>query len=70
METLFNLVKAIVGMVIVMVIWFAIQTFIRRKSGCSSSQDVLDFMKHGCAGCKGNGACHNRGKKEEHHELT
>jgi hypothetical protein len=70
METLFSLIKAVVGMVAVMVIWFAIQSFIRRKSGCGSGKDVLDFMKHGCAGCKGNGACHNRGKEEDHHELA
>jgi hypothetical protein len=70
METLFSLTKAVVGMVAVMVIWFAIQAFIRRNSNCGSNQDVLDFMKHGCAGCKGNGACHNRGKEEKHHELA
>jgi hypothetical protein len=70
METLLSLAKAVVGMVTVLVIWFAIQWFIRRKSGCGRNEDVLDFMKHGCAGCKGNGACHNRGKEEEHHELT
>jgi hypothetical protein len=60
METLFSLIKAVIGMVTVMVIWFGIQSYIRRKSGCGANQDVLDFMKHGCAGCKGNGACHNR----------
>ena len=70
METLFNLVRAIVGMAVVMVLWFGIQTFVRRRSGCGANQDVLDFMKHGCAGCKGNGACHNRGKEEKHHELA
>ena len=70
METLYNLARAVGGMVTLMVIWFAIQTFVRRKSGCGSQQDVLDFMKHGCAGCKGNGACHKRGKEEKHHELA
>lgn len=70
MEAIFNLAKAIVGFSVVMLIWFGIQAFIRRRSGCASGQDVLDFMKHGCAGCKGNGACHNRGKEKEHHELA
>jgi hypothetical protein len=71
MEALFSLLKAVAGMMILMVIWFAIQSFIRRKTpGCGGNKDVLDFMKHGCAGCKGNGACHNRGKEEEHHELA
>jgi hypothetical protein len=60
METVFNFLRAIVGMAAVLVIWFAIQTFVRRRSGCGPNQDVLDFMKHGCAGCQGKGACHNR----------
>jgi hypothetical protein len=70
METLLNLAKAVLGFLTVMLIWFALQAFIRRRSGCASNKDVLDFMKHGCAGCKGNGACHNRGKEEKHHELA
>jgi hypothetical protein len=70
METIFDFAKAILGILIVLAIWFGVQAFVRRRSGCGSNQDVLDFMKHGCAGCKGNGACHNRGKEEEHHELA
>jgi hypothetical protein len=70
MEALYSLVRAALGILAVMVIWFAVQAFIRRKSGCASNSDVLDFMKHGCAGCKGNGACHKRGKEEKHHELA
>ena len=70
MSALFDFVRAFAGLLIVMAIWFAIQAFIRRRSGCRANEDVLDFMKHGCAGCKGNGACHNRGKEEQHHELA
>ena len=70
MEAIFSFVKAILGFLTILLIWFGIQAFIRRRSGCKSNQDVLDFMKHGCAGCKGDGACHNRGKEEEHHELA
>jgi len=62
MEPLFSFAKAVLGLMTVMVAWFAIQSFIRRRSGCGSHHDVLDFMKNGCAGCKGNGACHNRRK--------
>lgn len=62
----------------VMLIWFGIQAFIRRRSGCGGGEDVLDFMKHGCAGCKGDGACGKAGKsdsvcsgkEEKHHELA
>ncbi len=70
MQPLLDLAKATLGILTLMLVWFAIQTFIRRRSGCGSNHDVLDFMKHGCAGCKGNGACHNRGKEPHHHELT
>ena len=63
MDALLSLAKAVFGFLAVLLIWFGIQAFIRRRSGCGSGQDVLDFMKHGCAGCKGNGACHNRGKE-------
>lgn len=64
MDALLNVARAVAGFLAVMLIWFAVQTFIRRRSGCGSGKDVLDFMKHGCAGCKGDGACHNRGKGE------
>jgi hypothetical protein len=70
METILEFARAIGGMLAVLAIWFGIQAFIRRRSGCNSNQDVLDFMKHGCAGCKGHGACHNRPKGEDHHELA
>lgn len=64
MDVVVNLARAILGFLALMLIWFAVQGFIRRRSGCKSNQDVLDFMKHGCAGCKGDGACHNRGKEQ------
>jgi len=70
MEVLLSLAKTVLGIMTVLLVWFGIQAFVRRRSGCSSQKDVLDFMKNGCAGCKGNGACHNRGKEKEHHELA
>jgi hypothetical protein len=70
MEALFSFVKTVLGLMTALLVWFGIQAFVRRRSGCSSQKDVLDFMKNGCAGCKGNGACHNRGKEKEHHELA
>ena len=70
MEALLSLAKAVLAFSVVMLIWFGEQRFVRRRSGRASGTDVLDFMKHGCAGCKGNGACHNRGKEEHRHELT
>ena len=70
MDAIIDFVEAILGLLTVLAIWFGLQAFVRRRSGCGSNKDVLDFMKHGCAGCKGDGACHNRGKEEEHHELA
>ena len=64
MQTLLNFAHAVGGFLTVMICWFAFQNFIRRRSGCGSNKDVLDFMKNGCAGCKGNGACHNREKEK------
>jgi hypothetical protein len=68
-DALFTLAKTVLAFLVVMLLWFGIQAFIRRRSGCGSHTDTLDFMKHGCAGCKGDGACHKRGK-EQQHELT
>jgi hypothetical protein len=70
METIIELARTVGGILAVLVIWFGIQAFIRRHSGCGSTHDVLDHLKHGCAGCKGEGACHSRLKKEDHHELA
>ena len=70
MDAIYSLLKAVLAFLVLMAAWVGIQAFIRRRSACGSNQDVLDFMKHGCTGCKGNGACHNRGKEKEHHELA
>ena len=64
MEALFSLAKTILAFLVVMIVWFGVQAFVRRRSGCGSHHDVLDFMKNGCAGCTGNGACHKRGKEQ------
>ena len=45
MDALFNLAKAVAAMVAVMVIWFAIQAFIRRKSGCGSEPGRFGFYE-------------------------
>jgi hypothetical protein len=64
MEVLLNLAKTVLGFLVVLLLWFGVQAFVRRRSGCKSNTDTLDFMKHDCAGCKGDGACHNRGKEQ------
>jgi hypothetical protein len=65
MSALVEFATAIGGMLAVLIIWFVIQAFVRWRSGCGANKDVLDFMKHGCAGCKGDGACHNPGNEGE-----
>ena len=37
METILDFARAIGGMLAVLAIWFGIQAFIRRRSGCSHS---------------------------------
>lgn len=70
MSTLLDLMKAVGGMMAVMVVWLAVQTLVRRRSGCGRDQDVLNFMAHGCAGCRGDGACKRKADKELPHESA
>lgn len=68
METLLAIAKTVGAFFVAMSLWFAFNAFIRRKTGCRG--DALEFMTHGCAGCKGDGACQRKKAGEEHHELT
>jgi hypothetical protein len=58
METITAVLKTALGIFVTMAAWFLWMKYIRRTSGCQSDQDVLEHMAHGCAGCKGDGACH------------
>ena len=74
----FDLFKGILGMLVVVGAWLALQAFVRKRSACGADEDVLEHMAHGCAGCDGAGLCRNpqsRGReaaldKENHHELV
>ena len=70
METLLSIAKAAGATFVVLSIWYVYLTLVRRKSGCQRDTDVLEYMTHGCAGCKGDGACRRKETQEEHHELT
>ena len=70
METLLAVLKTAAGLFLVLAACFAWMWYVRRNSGCRKDGDVLEHMAHGCAGCKGDGACHNRNVEEEHHELA
>jgi hypothetical protein len=63
METIKSVLGTAAAIFIALAVWFAFQAFVRRRSGGRCDRDVLEFMTHGCAGCKGDGACH--GKKAE-----
>jgi len=71
-NTLVTLVLTVLGFIIVLGLWYAIQMYVRWKSGCGGDHDLLEYMAHGCTGCKGPGSCLlNRDPKgaspSEHH---
>ena len=73
--TMFELLKAMVGIGLVMGLWFALQALVRRRTACAADRDVLEYMVHGCAGCHGSGNCRNSRheenvEKEERHEFV
>ena len=61
-EAITNLLRAVAGMTVVLGLWFALQLFLRKRSGCRNpDKDILDFMLNGCGGggsCGGKGDCH------------
>ena len=68
-EFIVSLFGGVVGIMTVLGLWYVIQAYVRFKSGCGHDRDLLEFMAHGCAGCKGPGSC-GREVKEHHHELV
>ena len=78
-NNLLNLVIAVSGMAVLLGLWYVIQMYMTFKAGCGKDKDLLEFMAHGCLGCKGDGACHlpdrtelekTSPKEEHHHELV
>ena len=67
---LLDLLKAVAGIFVLMAGWFLWMTFVRRASGCGRNQDVLEYMAHGCAGCKNQSTCLKRKAEETYHELS
>lgn len=54
---LVSALKAAAGFFIVMAIWLGIQAFARKRSGCASDRDMLDYMLHGCGNCLHGNTC-------------
>jgi len=69
-NTLLTLVTTVLGLFLVLGLWFLIQSYVRWKSGCGGDRDLLEYMAHGCLGCKGPGACSRIKTKEHHHEVV
>jgi hypothetical protein len=69
-EPILNVLIAALGMAVVLGLWYVLQMYLRYKSGCGKDRDLLEFMAHGCAGCKGPGTCHSDPAKEHHHEAV
>jgi hypothetical protein len=61
-DALFDVLRVAGGFLTVMVVWIAIQAFVRRKSSCGRDRDMLDFMLNGCGACANKSACsHKKG---------
>lgn len=70
METLLAVLETAGGFFVMLAVSFAWLWLVRRRSGCQRDRDLLEYMAHGCAGCKRGGACQNRPVEKEHHELA
>jgi hypothetical protein len=71
LHTVLTLVGTVLGLFLALGAWFLIQAYVRWKSGCGADQDLLEYMAHGCASCKGAGSCSRlKEQKEHHHELV
>jgi hypothetical protein len=66
-STLITLALTVLGFIIVLGLWYVIQMYVRYKSGCGDDRDLLEFMAHGCLGCKGPGSCSRKTTHSEHH---
>ena len=66
-SALIKFVEVSAGLFLVLGIWYAIQMFVRYKTGCGQDRDLLEFMAHGCSGCKGPGSCDRTTHQREHH---
>ncbi|MBL8237927.1 MAG: hypothetical protein JNM66_10940 [Bryobacterales bacterium] len=68
-EAVSDLARAMAGMAAVLGAWFALQLFLRKRSGCRNpDKDILDFMLNGCGGggCGGKGECHSKKTGDAH----
>jgi len=67
-SVLLKFVEVSAGLFLVLGAWYAIQMYVRYKTGCGADRDLLEFMAHGCTGCKGHGSCGRTTHTEHHYE--
>ncbi|MBL8177621.1 MAG: hypothetical protein JNK48_23290 [Bryobacterales bacterium] len=58
-----ELMKAVVGLLGLMALWFAVQSYLRRRNRLPVGHDVLEDMAEGCGNCGEHGNCQ---RKEKH----
>lgn len=67
-----EVVKAVVGLMVLMALWIAVQAYLRRRLALGAGADVLEDMTHGCGNCGHAGACGSGrsscGQGEPNHE--
>ena len=69
-ETIATLAGATAGMFLILAAWAAIQTFVRRYSGCRNpDKDVLEFIFRPCGGCSAKSACDTSNQHPHHPEA-
>ena len=60
LETALSFITGVVGMMVILGLWLLLQSVVRKNSGCGPGKDVLDYLGHGCGGCKGSTSCSRR----------
>lgn len=60
MDTIISSLEAAAALFVALGLWLLFLSFVRRRSGCRAGKDPLEFMAHGCAGCKGDGMCRSQ----------
>ncbi len=59
-DTVLSLLTGVFGLMAILGLWLLLQAVVRRSSGCGEGKDVLDYLGHGCGGCKGSSSCTKR----------
>ena len=63
---MWEILKAVAGVLALALIWLAIQRFLRKRLAIDPGEDVLEDMVHGCGNCEHSGTCSGR-KHLAHH---